>query len=346
MSCQPPDAELNSMSKFWKVVAASAKGSSHEKTDIPCQDAHYWKVIDGVLLAAVADGAGSATHSDLGAKIAAQAAVDYLYSNLTFRGQLDLNAGGQSSTELNPRQLLSGWNSIAVVVAEEACKAVHNAATQRETPIRELASTLLVLVASDAGIAVLQIGDGAIVVNTFGDTFVALTTPPQTEYINETVFLVSSSAIEKMQIKTFGKVKQVALMSDGLQMLALEMKERKPFEPFFRHIFKFAYNSINLDTSNRQLMNFLISDRVRSKTDDDITLFLASFYEEDQEIASPNSDVDIESTQAPTTRQFTSENQCPAIPAHDSSSQANWENRVDSMQSKDLPGSNGDIESW
>jgi hypothetical protein len=269
-----------------------------------------------------------------------------LYSNLTFRGQLDVNAGGQSSTELDPRQLLSGWNSIAVVVAEEAYKAVHNAATQRETPIRELASTLLVLVASDAGIAVLQIGDGAIVVKTFSDTFVALTIPPQTEYINETVFLVSSSAIEKMQIKTFGKVKQVALMSDGLQMLALEMKERKPFEPFFRNIFRFAYNSINLDTSNRQLMNYLVSDRVRSKTDDDITLFLASFYEEDREIVTPNSDVDIETTQAPTTRQITSENQCPAIPAHDSSSQANWENRVDSMQSKDLPGSNGDIESW
>jgi len=41
-------------------VAASVRGKSHEGQ--LCQDAHHWeKLPEGVLVAAVADGAGSAT---------------------------------------------------------------------------------------------------------------------------------------------------------------------------------------------------------------------------------------------------------------------------------------------
>lgn len=45
----------------WRVAAASVRGTTHEKTGQPCQDAHCWEQLpESVLVAAVADGAGSA----------------------------------------------------------------------------------------------------------------------------------------------------------------------------------------------------------------------------------------------------------------------------------------------
>jgi hypothetical protein len=61
----------------WRVVAASVRGTSHEKTGQPCQDAHCWDIL-AVLAVTVADGAGSATLGEVGATIAAQTAIDTL----------------------------------------------------------------------------------------------------------------------------------------------------------------------------------------------------------------------------------------------------------------------------
>src|SRR4028119_1553063 len=62
---------------YWRVVAASVRGKSHEKVGQLCQDAHHWeKLPEGVLVATVADGAGSATLGKVGAIIAAQTAVE------------------------------------------------------------------------------------------------------------------------------------------------------------------------------------------------------------------------------------------------------------------------------
>src|SRR5919108_217744 len=61
----------------WRVVAASAPGTSHEKLGQPCQDAHHWATFpESVLVAAVADGAGSAELGHVGATIAARTAVE------------------------------------------------------------------------------------------------------------------------------------------------------------------------------------------------------------------------------------------------------------------------------
>src|SRR4028119_1025103 len=61
----------------WQVVAASVIGTSHEKRSQPCQDAHCWRLLpNGVLAAAVADGAGSAALAEVGAKIAVEAVVE------------------------------------------------------------------------------------------------------------------------------------------------------------------------------------------------------------------------------------------------------------------------------
>ena len=63
----------------WRVVAASAAGSAHLARGLPCQDAWAWRCLPtGPLLAAVADGAGSAARAELGAALAVEAVMDAL----------------------------------------------------------------------------------------------------------------------------------------------------------------------------------------------------------------------------------------------------------------------------
>jgi tRNA(fMet)-specific endonuclease VapC len=49
-SCNSVDLEqLNQ----WSVIAVSLEGTSHQKRDLPCQDAHFWQVVGDRILIAV-----------------------------------------------------------------------------------------------------------------------------------------------------------------------------------------------------------------------------------------------------------------------------------------------------
>ncbi|MBK6465043.1 MAG: protein phosphatase 2C domain-containing protein [Myxococcales bacterium] len=60
----------------WRVVGASVRGSGHEQSGAECQDAHAVDVTLGMMVVAVADGAGSARYAALGSAAAASAALD------------------------------------------------------------------------------------------------------------------------------------------------------------------------------------------------------------------------------------------------------------------------------
>ena len=53
--------EAPNLRPMWNVAAATVAGASHLRRGLPTQDAHQWKVLaDGIFVAAIADGAGSA----------------------------------------------------------------------------------------------------------------------------------------------------------------------------------------------------------------------------------------------------------------------------------------------
>jgi hypothetical protein len=60
----------------WKAISCSARGTSHQKQNLPCQDYGNYKIIDKTIISAVADGAGSAKHSDIGAKVAVEKVLE------------------------------------------------------------------------------------------------------------------------------------------------------------------------------------------------------------------------------------------------------------------------------
>lgn len=246
----------------WQVVAASVTGTSHEKRSQPCQDAHCWRLLpNNVLAAAVADGAGSAALAEVGAKIAAETAVEMLCQQPELLPQ-------------NDRE----WQVFLTSALQAARAAVEAEAVAREVAARDLACTLIAVVATPELIAVAQIGDGAAVGGDSAGNAIALTVPPCGEYINETVFLISPDAVETAQFQVrWEKFSHLAVFSDGLQMLALKIPEGTPHGPFFSPLFKFASSATDGEDAKQQLESFLRSPRVSERTDDDLTLLLASF---------------------------------------------------------------------
>ncbi|WP_009633412.1 PP2C family serine/threonine-protein phosphatase [Synechocystis sp. PCC 7509] len=249
----------------WRVVAASVLGKSHEKVKQHCQDAHHWELLpEGVLVAAVADGAGSASLGKVGAIVASQTAVE------TIRLQYAISKSAEDENDLKWQLLLSN-------ALEAAKKAVEEEAFACKVAARELATTLIIVVATSNLIAAVQVGDGVAVGCDRTGNMIALTAPQRGEYANETIFLVSPHALENIQVNVWrGVVANIAMLSDGLQMLALEMSGGKPHAPFFFPMFQFVADVTDEGDAQEQLVAFLRSERISTRTDDDLTLLLAT----------------------------------------------------------------------
>ncbi|MDY7020635.1 MAG: PP2C family serine/threonine-protein phosphatase [Cyanobacteriota bacterium] len=247
----------------WQIVSASVRGTSHEKSDLPCQDAYcYQRLSNDLLVLAVADGAGSATLSEIGSKVAAETAVHTLV-------QMSQN----TSAELEKID----WKGRLIETLNAAKQAVEIEAEVQEVEIRELATTLIVMVATPHLIAVSQVGDGAVVVEDKMGKIEAITQPDYGEYLNETTFLIGLDAVETAQVKIWeGSPDHLAVFSDGLQMLALKMPAGTPHRPFFSPLFKFVSSITNEQEAQEELKSFLRSPRVTERTDDDLTLILAA----------------------------------------------------------------------
>ena len=64
----------------WQVIGASVIGKGHIEQNLPCQDNHYYETLEnGWGIAVVADGAGSAKHSDKGSKLVASQIVPKVF---------------------------------------------------------------------------------------------------------------------------------------------------------------------------------------------------------------------------------------------------------------------------
>jgi hypothetical protein len=246
---------------MWRFAAARATGSSHLRADIPCQD--YFACIalpGGALVAAIADGAGSAAMAEQGAQIAVDTVATYLKESLE-----------ENRTDFD-------------LLLREAAAAARNAvideAHHQGSEARSYASTLLAVVLTSEGGGAMQIGDGVVVVGDDGADWSWMFWPQRGEYANTTYFLTDENAIDRVEIDVFrGIIKDVALLSDGLESLALHYASKTVYAPFFTGMFEpllKAEGSAEIGQLSAHLERFLSSDQVRSRTDDDTSLILAT----------------------------------------------------------------------
>ncbi|WP_066377770.1 MULTISPECIES: PP2C family serine/threonine-protein phosphatase [unclassified Anabaena] len=248
----------------WQVVAASVCGTSHLKNKQLCQDAHHWQQLpDNVLVAAAADGAGSASQGKVGAMVAVETAIE----NLSLKNITRYSLADDETVQL----LLTD----ALVAAK---KAVEDEAAACQQQPQDLATTLIIAIASPEMVAAVQIGDGLAVAKDRTGHLLALTIPHNGEYINETTFLTSPGALDTAQMRLWREaIVNIGILTDGLQMLALNMVVGEPHKPFFFPLFEFVEKTEDKTAAKEQLVRFLSSERITQRTDDDLTLILGAF---------------------------------------------------------------------
>lgn len=264
------------MELTWHVVGASVQGTSHQKQTTPCQDAHGYRVLPGgVALVAVADGAGSAERSDEGAQCVVGQALDSLEAAL-------LEGLPEDDAE---------WAALLTEVFLQARGAVIELAG--DAPLRAFATTLTCAVASDDWLAVGQIGDGIVVARGEEGKLFAATLPQHGEYANETFFLTMERALQQVDVCAYLRsVTALAVMTDGLIRLAMNLATNEPHTPFFQPLLAFAAQLENEQEGQEQMAALLASERVNERTDDDKTLVLVARPQVPEPEVIPNDVVD------------------------------------------------------
>mgnify|MGYP006272133647 CR=1 FL=1 len=236
-------------------------GVSHLRADLPCQDRWDADVLAArTLIVAVADGAGSAARAEQGAEVVVAAIMRHVREAIQ-EGQTDYSA----------------------VLRGAAARARRDLVTSSELdglPLRQYAATALAVVLGPTGGAALQVGDGVIIVGEGADDWSWVFWPHKGEYANTTRFLTDEDALEALEVEALtSRVQDVMVMSDGLERLALVFGERTVFNPFVKAIVQPLLDSgaTGHDRGlSEALRRFLVSDRVGSRADDDLSLVVAT----------------------------------------------------------------------
>lgn len=244
---------------MWRLAAASATGTSHAKTGAPCQDRHTWTIEQGGLIVAVSDGAGSAELSQVGAEIAVTKAVEILTPYLA--------------------DTCAPWEELVIEAAGKARAAVLAEAVSANRAPRDYACTLLIIVLGDHNGAAMQIGDGLIAYRD-DEAWGWIFWPQKGEYANTTRFLIEDNAERYFESTTLREpFQELAVMTDGLENLALHFATQSVHEPFLEAVMKplrSADGTGEISQVSVALKDFLMSDRISSRSDDDLTLVLAT----------------------------------------------------------------------
>lgn len=249
----------------WKAIGQSITGTAHHATGRGCEDAIAYAVVPGAegtatLICAISDGAGSASHAAWAANYATQEAVAELAG---------IAASGGEVTETTILSLAE--NLYAGLLAE---------ATLQGVGLDEYSCTWLGCYVAADNAVFFQIGDGAIVRDDGTGYYSPVWWPQNGEYHNTTTFLVDDPNMGNLQILVTSTLPgAVALFTDGLQLLALNLEHQNAHQPFFSSLIghlQQATSEQDIAVLNEKLAAYLDSRTINDRTDDDKTLFLAT----------------------------------------------------------------------
>lgn len=247
----------------WTWAAASRRGTAHAQAGERRQDAcRVLTAPPGFLIAAACDGAGSAVLGGYGAAITARV--------MTSRAKDWMSNAGVIP---NPA-MIELW------VAEVRLMIIV-AADRRSCSPANFATTLVLAISDGANTITAHIGDGAITARAIDDAaLIELSWPSNGEYASTTYFITDTNPRLRIGVAGDLHIDRLALLTDGLERLALDFVNRTAHPPFFGGLFKTVtageISDHNQSLSSR-LAAFLDSDSVNARTDDDKTLILAAF---------------------------------------------------------------------
>jgi hypothetical protein len=239
------------------MVASAAAGRSNSEKGEDGQDvARVARSRKGVWAMALADGAGSAPHSEIGAKRAVEKTLTLLCSEFA------------KIIELTPP-------ICAKRIVDGVLRSLRLAARKNGWKMEDLATTLLFVATDRERFICGQVGDGRIA--QFGANFAeTVFAPSKGEFFNETVFITSSNAVEMMRIAQgrTAELRGFAIMSDGAEE-SLFNRQNQKFAPALERMLGW------LDTHSIRKVNKAIHENLtevlRLRTRDDVSLGLLSF---------------------------------------------------------------------
>ncbi|MBS1797018.1 MAG: protein phosphatase 2C domain-containing protein [Acidobacteria bacterium] len=253
---------------FWRVAHASAIGLAHINQNTECQDRFACRTIETaaegeILIAVVADGAGSTTDGQTGAAAACAIFTEEVADFLSAK-----DARVKSLNEEFGRRWIGYFQQ----------QIAATAAADKKEP-RDYASTLIGAVIGPTAAAFYQIGDGGIVFSPDGapESYRFAVPPVEAEYVNVTDFITDETAAERLRFVLVEEpVEDLILFSDGIYAVAVDYQSNRPHEPFLMPMIAPLRRGGAVNGLNEKLENFLASPKINEKTDDDKTIILAS----------------------------------------------------------------------
>jgi hypothetical protein len=255
----------------WKALARSAPGINHVSRGLPCQDYGAYQCFDegNTIVGAVADGAGSSKHSELGAKLAVKIALLYTQKWLTFLKKRRVKLSSL------PKQALSKHLHKTVEAVKNFLEKV---AIARNHTANDFNCTLLLFIATPNWVAAMQIGDGFIVVKPVNGNYRLVFEPDKGEFINQTNFVTSLHVLQEARIEVLlDKYEFVCASTDGLERLAIRTADWVPGSGFFMPLEDYMHATPHPETEDQYVLEFLNSERLNARTDDDKTLLLCLY---------------------------------------------------------------------
>lgn len=199
---------------MWKSSSYEVIGRYHVKHGLPCQDKTRCLEKNGVHVIALADGAGSAKDSELGAAMAVETASEFIATRF------------EDLYEEQDGQL------VKLQIYEAVLDRLNQGSQQHRCQPSDLASTLLVAAVKDQRFLIAHIGDG--VIGCLKNSSLSVASFPQNgEFANETVFTTSSEALSLMKVSK-GEVADIegfVLLSDGATASLYNPRERQLAAP-------------------------------------------------------------------------------------------------------------------
>ncbi len=190
----------------WAVRGASVRGRSHAHRAEYRDDAMAAGARDGLLVLAVADGAGSSALSRIGAAVTAQLAVDRTITRFA-----SATATADTTARLG--------TAMAHAVHDAALR-LHELATAGAVSPTTLRTTVIIVAIAGDTILVSQVGDGAVLIRKTDGSVLRVGAQRETAWAGEvTCFVPDACAMTQAaalrQLRA-SDVSLIALMTDGV----------------------------------------------------------------------------------------------------------------------------------
>lgn len=244
----------------WRIVGRSQIGEDHVARALPCQDRMGWMRLPGdACVVAVADGAGCAARSDIGAALGVRLAI-----HATQRRW-------KNAQPKTTRALLDATHAV-LSITDARFRAV---ACHMGTTTEDLWTTLSVVIVGPGYVSTAQVGDCVGVVRDLGGSVRILAPAYKGEFANQVVFLGCKDTLPKSHVVALRReVQSLALLTDGLETVAMSSND-SPHVPFFDEAFDRVSMTESLDDASEMIGNFLASPEIACRTNDDRTLVMA-----------------------------------------------------------------------